>query len=113
MGYQVTLEFSVTQHIRDIELMKRLSLFFCCGYLIADGPTKVQFRIRNIKELEQHLFPLLDEFPLQTQKALDAVGMREAHALVLSKAHLTLEGLEKIRQIKSKMNRARMEAYKV
>lgn len=113
MGYQVTLEFSITQHIRDIELMNQLPLFFGCGYLAPDGPTKMQFRIRSVKDIQDHLLPLLDAYPLLSQKGLDSAAFREVHALILAKAHLTTEGLAQIRSIKSTMNRARMAKYKV
>jgi hypothetical protein len=76
LGFQVTLEFVITQHIRDTLLMQKFVDFFNCGYLVKDGTTKYQFRIRNINDLEQHLFPLLDYYPLQTQKALDAAAFR-------------------------------------
>jgi hypothetical protein len=51
LGYQVTLEFSITQHIRDKKLMEKLIKFFGCGYVINDTPTKLQYRIRNKKDL--------------------------------------------------------------
>lgn len=108
VGYQVTLEFVITQHIRDALLMQKIVDFFGCGYLAKDGTTKYQFRIRNIKDLEQHLFPLLDNYPLQTQKALDAAAFRKIHTMILAKKHLTVEGIEAIKLIKSTMNRARM-----
>jgi hypothetical protein len=108
-GFQVTLEFVITQHIRDVLLMHKLVEFFNCGYLIKDGPTKYQYRIRNINDLQNHLFLLLDEYPLQTQKSLDATAFRLIHSLILAKKHLTVEGLDEIRNIKATMNRARMQ----
>lgn len=107
-GFQVLLNFCITQHIRDMALMNKLIPFFGCGYLKKDGPTKVQFTIRNVAHLQTHLFPLLDAYPLQTQKGLDAKAFREAHAMIMNKEHLTVEGINKIRKIKSTMNRARM-----
>jgi hypothetical protein len=109
LGFQVTLEFVITQHIRDALLMQKLVDFFNCGYLAKDGPTKYQFRIRNINDLEQHLFPLLDRYPLQTQKALDAESFRKIHSFILAKNHLTIEGLDEIKSIKATMNKARMQ----
>jgi hypothetical protein len=109
LGFQVTLEFVITQHIRDALLMQKLVDFFNCGYLVKDGPTKYQYRIRNINDLEQHLFPLLNNYPLQTQKALDAEAFRQIHSLILAKKHLTVEGLNQIRSIKATMNKGRMQ----
>lgn len=45
----VSLEFSITQHIRDTKMMQDLVTFFGFGYLAKDGATKYQFRV-----LDQH-----------------------------------------------------------
>lgn len=111
-GFQVSLEFAITQHIRDVELMAKFVDFFNCGYLAKDGPTKYQFRIRNIEDLNNHLFPLLNDFPLQTQKSLDFLAFKEIHGLILDRKHLTEGGLKQIRAIKDTMNKARMTSFK-
>jgi hypothetical protein len=112
IGFQVTLQFVITQHIRDVVLMQKLVDFFTCGYLAKDGATKYQFRIRNINDLETHLFPLLEDYPLQTQKSKDYWAFKQIHGLILAKKHLTEEGLNKIRGIKATMNKARMQQQK-
>ncbi len=91
-------------------MMKFLD-FFNCGTVVNDGPTKKQFRIRDFKKLETTLFPFLDSYPLQTQKALDAKDFRLVHSMMKDKLHLTEDGLNTIRSIASAMNRGRMEEY--
>jgi len=108
LSIQVQLQFSITQHIRDADLMRSLVDFFGAGIVVPDGPTKVQYRIRRFADFEQSLFPLLDEYPLMTQKRLDAEAFRKVHALMKDGRHLTPDGLDEIRAIKSTMNRARM-----
>lgn len=112
LGIQVQLRFVITQHIRDLEVMNKFPVFFGAGNIVSDGPTKVQFRMRGFNDLEQRLFPLLDECPLVTQKRLDAEAFRYVHTLMKAKQHLTSSGLEEIRAIKGTMNRARMDIYK-
>jgi hypothetical protein len=112
LGIQVQLQFSITQHIRDAELMRKLIPFFGTGTVVSDGPTKVQFRIRRYSDFYKSLFPLLDEFPLMTQKRLDAEAFRKAHAIIKDGRHLTVSGLDEIRALKTQMNRARMSEYK-
>ena len=111
LGYQVILEFVITQHKKDYNLMLRIKDFFNCGYLVKDGPDKYQYRIRALSQLEKHLFPLLDEYPLQTVKGLDAKAFREVYKLMLNNEHLTEKGLDQIRNIKSQMNRSRLFYY--
>lgn len=108
LGYQVQLRMSISQHIRDVELMLRFQTFFKCGNVVNDTSTKKQFRIQGFQDLENRLFPLLDEFPLQTQKALDVKAFREVHEMMKQNAHLTLEGIKEIRAIKATLNRGRM-----
>lgn len=107
LGYQVILEFVITQHKKDYHLMVKIKDFFNCGYLIKDGPDKYQYRIRALDQLSNNLYPLLDQYPLQTIKGLDAKAFREVHKLMLNNEHLTEKGLIKIREIKSSMNRSR------
>ena len=108
-GIQVQLRFVITQHVRDGELMQRLQEFFGCGTISKDGESKLQLRIRGFKDLEDKVFPLLDEYPLQTQKALDAQAFREVHSIIKNKIHVTSSGLCKIKAIKATINRARMK----
>lgn len=106
LGYQIQLQFRITQHIRDIELIRKFIQFFGVGLIVNDGPLKVQYRIRTFKHLPV-LFALLDQYPLQTQKALDAKCFVEVYNMMLNKEHLTQEGLDKILAIKATMNRSR------
>jgi len=111
LGIQVQLQFVITQHIRDEALMKRFIEFFNTGTLVSDGPTKVQYRIRRFSDFDLHLFPLLDEYPLETNKRLDAEAFRKVHSLMKEKRHLTQNGLDEIKAIKATMNRARMKEF--
>lgn len=70
--------------------MVKIKDFFDCGYLIKDGKDKYQYRIRALDQLEKKLFPLLDNYPLQTIKGLDAKAFREVHKLMLNKDHFFL-----------------------
>ena len=112
LGVQVQLQFSITQHIRDLSLMQQFPAFFGAGAVSSDGPTKVQYRMRGFKDLERYLFPLLDKYPLMTQKRLDAEAFRAVHVLMKSGRHLTPDGLNEIRTIKDSMNRGRMARFK-
>ena len=106
LDYQVQLQFSITQNNRDTELMNKFIEFFGAGNVTDDGPTKKQFRIRDFNQLE-NVFCLIDEFPLLTQKKLDAQDFRKVHSMMKQGLHLTAQGLEEIRGIKATMNRSR------
>lgn len=112
LGYQVQLQFVITLHIRDAELVHMFVDFFGCGYVANDGPTKLQYRIRGYNDFDKSLFPLLYAFPLMSQKRLDAEAFRRVYTMMGDKLHLTDNGLAEVRAIKATMNRARMTQYK-
>ena len=108
LGFEVQLQFSITQHIRDLLLMQQFPIFFNCGYILNDGPNKVQFRIRSISQIENNLLPFFETNPLLTVKSLDLADFIKVFNLMKSKKHLTLEGLEAIKAIQSNMNSRRI-----
>lgn len=107
LGYQVQLQFSITQHIKDIKLMSEFVTFFNCGYIASDGPLKVQFRIRDINHIKENLIPFLDDNPLLTLKKLDYADFKEIFSLMIDGKHLQDEGFLKIKEIQKNMNRRR------
>lgn len=107
LGYQVSLEFCISQHIRDRLLMNKFIAFFGCGYVFNESPTQRKFRIRDRKDLAMFLFPFLDAHSLLSKKALDYADFKRVHAMLEARAHLTQEGLDEIRAIASRMNRGR------
>lgn len=107
LGYQVALEFSITQHIRDKELIHKFVEFFRCGYVSPDTSDKLQFRIRNRNDLTNYLIPFMDNNSLLTTKALDYADFKLVHTMLDNREHLTQEGLDKIRKIAAGTNRRR------
>lgn len=108
LGVQVQLQFSVSQHTRDRVLMERFIPFFGgVGRVVNEGPTMVQYRMRGINDLSNHLFPFLDAHPLLTVKSNDYADFRRVHGLMSKGLHLTPEGLVQIKLIKDTMNSRR------
>jgi LAGLIDADG endonuclease len=106
--FEVQLQFSITQHIRDCALMLQFIQFCNCGYIAADGPLKVQYRIRGISQIENHLLPFLVENPLLTRKSLDLIDFIKVFEIMKAKNHLTMGGIQTIREIQSNMNSRRI-----
>lgn len=110
LGVQVQLQFAITQHSQDRELMTQFIPFFGgVGTVVKDGSSKYQYRIRNMDHLENNLFPFLDKHQLLTRKSIDYQHFRAVHAMMRKGLHLTPEGLTQIRELQSKMNRQRMK----
>jgi LAGLIDADG endonuclease len=67
----------------------------------------VVFAVFKFEDINEKVIPLFNEYIIRGIKTLDYLNLCEAAKLINEKAHLTLKGLEKIRIIKSEMNKAR------
>jgi hypothetical protein len=97
----------LSQHTRDMELMKSIKEYFGGGNLSNDsrGPV-VNLTISKLSNIFNKVIPCFTEYPLQGSKRLDFEAFSEIAELKERKQHLTIEGLEKIIQSKlSKQSR--------
>ena len=106
-GYQVLPEFTVVQHERDVQLLYALKKFFGCGVVRRNHGDRMAYRVRGFDHLRERVIPFFERHPLKTKKQLDFLKFRKVLILMQRNEHLTLEGIEKIRQIVSKMNTGR------
>ena len=105
----VSLRFSLTQHIKDEELLKDIITYLNCGrYYKSPGRNEGQYLVTIFSDINDKLIPFLNEYPLLGTKQNDYLDFVQIAELIKSKAHLTNEGLEKIKLIQSNMNRKRI-----
>lgn len=107
LGESVILTFQITQHIRDEELLRSLVKYLDCGKVYIRPGQAVDFKITQFEELTDKVIPFFQKYPIVGVKALDFADFLVATELIKNKAHLTFEGLEKIRLIKFAMNTKR------
>ena len=107
LGETVKLVFHITQHNRDEQLMNNLISYFKAGkcYNIDQA---VDLRVIKFSDLTNIIIPFFCEFPIIGVKAKDFEDFKQVVELIKNKAHLTSEGLEKIRLIKAGMNKGRV-----
>jgi len=104
-GYTVRLIFKITQHSRDIELMKSLVDYLGCGrYVATSGYNHGEFIVSNLPDIMEKIIPFFEKYPIIGYKASDFSDFCEAALIMKNKGHLTKEGLEKIIKIKEGMN---------
>ena len=106
-GYQVLPEFTVVQHKRDVQLLYALKHFFGCGVVRQNHGDRMAYRVRGIENLRERIIPFFEKHPLKTKKHIDFLKFRKILLLIEREEHLTLAGIEKIRQIASEMNTGR------
>ena len=111
LGCQVLIEFQLTQHVRDEQLMNSLIKFFDCGKIdkAKIRPNVVNFIVTKFKDITQKIIPFFKKHSILGVKELDFADFCKVAELMKDKMHLTNEGLDKIRQIKAGMNTKRKQ----
>jgi len=105
IGYQVLPEFRIVQHKRDIKLLYALKNYFGVGVIRVNHDDRYEIRIRSIDHLTDIIIPHFDKYPLNSQKKYDFIMFKKVLSIMKDNRHLTKEGLIKIIDIASKMNR--------
>ena len=104
LGWQVVPEFRVVQHQRDEEVLQKLKLFFGFGKVCVNHGDRKEFRVRRLDDLSK-LVVFFELNNLQTSKQKNFELFAEIMKLINKKQHLTMEGLNKIANLASNMNR--------
>ena len=102
-GYQIIMTFSLSQHIRDEELLTKIKDYLGCGNIekVSTRPTYatiVVYKYANIKDI---IIPFFSKYPLQGVKSLDFQDFCKISNIMVTKEHLTLQGVKKIKSLKS------------
>jgi len=87
--------------------MRSLTIYLSCGNTYRDRES-FKFVVRKFRDITQKIIPLFQKNPVKGVKALDFADFCQVADLMKEKKHLTKEGLEKIKQIKARMNRGRI-----
>ena len=104
LGLTTLVAFSIKLHKKDEELLKLIQLYFGCGNIYKVGKNYLVFMVVNIKEIIDIVIPHFDKFLLQTKKKADFELFKKIVELVHRKEHLTLNGLQKIVNLKASLN---------
>lgn len=109
IGYGIIFQIIFTQHSRDKMLFNNIKKTLDCGNIIRHSNKNiVVLSISKFKDIYYKIIPLFAKYGIKGIKSLDFQDFCQAGKLINNKAHLTKEGLEKIRNIKSNMNRRRI-----
>ena len=104
-GFQVLPEFTVVQHNRDVQVLHALKSHFGCGVVRVNHGDRMAYRVRGIKDLNEHIVPFFMKHPLKTKKNVDFIKFRRILDLMQKGVHLNAEGVAEVRSIASQMNR--------
>lgn len=105
LGYRVQLRFRISQHSRDFILMQKLAEYFKSGKIYKyGGKSAVSLSIVDFTVITYILIPFFSKNPLIGIKFYDYKDWCKIHNLMLNKKHLSVEGINSIKKIKSNMN---------
>jgi hypothetical protein len=104
-GWKIEPKFQMGLDKRDLPLLLQFQQSLKRIGSIYESSTlnKVNYIIYSKEDLAK-LIIFLDKYPLLTQKAADFILFREVVKLMMNKAHLSIEGLNKVVNIKASMN---------
>ena len=108
IGYRVQLRFRISQHYRDIRLMETIIKYLDSGKIYKyPNQNAVSIVNVNFSDINNKIIPFFEENPLIGIKTYDYLDWCKIASLMNEGSHLTLEGLNIIRTIKSGMNKSR------
>lgn len=105
-GGQVRLSFDITQHLRDEQLMRSFVEFFGCGVVYKNRET-FRYLVSKFSDIHEKVIPFFQKYPIEGKKYKDFQDWCKVAEMMKEKQHLTVEGLNKIREIKAGMNSGR------
>lgn len=103
---QVRMFYSIKLNNREAPLILKIQEYFKgIGSIVHDNYNNlVQYNIASIKNINETIIPQFDTYRFYGNKLTNYIIWKEILMLVNSKAHLTVEGLDKIRDLKSTLN---------
>jgi LAGLIDADG endonuclease len=98
----------LTQHSRDILLLKGIVDFFNCGRVeLRNNKQGCDFTVNSFSAFENKIIPFFLKYPMQGSKLLNFKDFIKVVEIIKAKEHLTEQGMNKIKEIKSNMNEGR------
>lgn len=91
-GYQVIIKFLITQHSRDVELLRSFICWLGGGFINKRADIS-EFRLVKLSTITNKLIPFFYEYPIIGNKHEDFLDFCKIAELMNNGAHKTPEGL--------------------
>jgi hypothetical protein len=108
IGFQVLPEFTVVQHKRDVNLLYAFKKYFGCGVVRVNHGDRMAYRVRDKNHLKERIVPFFIKYPLKSKKLADFKKFCSILRMMDVGDHLDSEGIVKIKQTASQMNRGKL-----
>lgn len=108
---KINVFFSISQHIREIDLIKKIMQYLDCGVIktVKTRPNQLCLVVYGFDDIMHKIIPFFNIYNLYGTKKLDYYNFREIANILAEKKHVILEKrlLDKIKLIEKNMNRNR------
>ena len=102
---EVRPSFSVSQHKRNLELLKKINQRFLCGGIrFSKNDQNYKYEVRSISDLARVIIPFFQEYPLLGAKASDFEKFVKVCNLVHQNQHLNHDRLIEIIELSYQIN---------
>ena len=102
-GWEVQLCFQIKLHVRDYPILLRIKHSLGGIGTVSSNQSSCAFRVKKLSDLIE-LMIFFDKYPLITKKHADYILFKQIINLMVNKEHNTLEGIQKIVNIKASLN---------
>jgi len=109
IGFNIKLEFKVTQKNHSEGILHEIKEFFSCGNVVIDNrkTNTKKFQISALTDILNVILPHFDKYPCLTSKFINYKDWKKIALIMSMKEHLTKTGMQKILNIWSNMNTKR------
>jgi hypothetical protein len=105
-GWRVRSFFEIGLNVRDSQLLYQLQEFFggIGTFKLDKSSNALKYSVADLNDITDIILPHFKKYPLLTQKGADFVLFEKIVHLMNKKAHLNLDGLREIVNLKASMN---------
>jgi LAGLIDADG endonuclease/Cytochrome c oxidase subunit III len=109
-GWRINPIFAIELHTRDLILLDKIKAFFGVGTVeIRKTRNTAVYKVQSFDSLTKVIIPHFDTYPLLTKKRADFLLFKEVLVLLNRKEQSTIEGIQKIINIRASMNKGLSE----
>jgi hypothetical protein len=103
IGWTIEPCFIITLHIKDIELLNKIQLFFGVGSVSTTGNKFARYRVRSRQDLKV-IIAHFEKYPLQTSKFINFMSFCKILEHMNNKLHATVPGFLKLLSLINRLN---------
>lgn len=115
---EVRLVFEIELREDDKPILREIQKTLDCGNIYrleyeryAKWRPHVKYKVGNFQDISQKIIPFFKKYPLKAKKRLQFEKFCQVAELIANKAHLTLEGVKRIRNIRHRDSLYALDAH--